>query len=121
MIRQLSLPSLLADVEVQREAKVRRGHGHGAHPHPPPHLPLLAARGSRVHLPRLRLRHPLQPLDDVLAVDAAPGGDPDVHKVGAELAVVVGSKRRPAVQVDQVGQPLGPLVVLAESGDLVGM
>ena len=106
------MPSLLADVEVQREAKVRRGHGHGAHPHPPL-PPSLAVGGPRHHLPRLRLRHPLQPLDDVLAVDAAPGGDPDVHKVGAELAVVVGPKRRPAVHVDQVGQPLGPLMVLA--------
>ena len=97
---------------MQRKAKVCRAHGHRAHPHPPP-----LAGPAGTNLPRrLRLRHPLQPLEEVLAADVAAGGDPDVDKVGAELAVVVGLERRPAVNVDQIGQPLGPLVVLGESG-----
>ena len=90
------------------EANVGPGHGHRAHLHPP------ALGGA--HLPHLGLRHPLQPLDDVLAVDGAAGGDPDVRKVGAELVVVVGRERCAAVYVDQVGQPLGSLVVFGESG-----
>ena len=97
---------------MQGEAKVCPGHGHGAHPHThPPHL----APAAGANLPRLRLRHPLQPLDDVLAVDVAAHGDPDVDKVRAELVVVIGLESRAAVNVDQIGQPLGPLVVLGES------
>ena len=93
---------------MQREADVGPGHGHRAHLH----LPAL----SGANLPHFSLRHPLQPLDDVLAVDGAAGGDPHARKVGAELVVVIGLERCAAVYVDQVGQSLSSLVVFGESG-----